>query len=115
MIVEPRPASREVRPLVQAARHALAALYVERLAGLHVYGSYARGEATERSDLDLLVVLRGAFDRAEEAWRLADVVLDFAQAHGVSLQTILMTEADFAQAHWPLLANVRREAVPVLS
>lgn len=35
-----------------------------------LFGSYARGEATEESDLDLLVIQREVLDRASEMVRL---------------------------------------------
>lgn len=38
---------------------------VEEPAAIVLYGSYARGAATEQSDIDLLVVRKGEFGRGE--------------------------------------------------
>src|SRR5687768_11823441 len=52
----------------------LAALYGERYGGLVLYGSYARGEADEGSDVDLLLLLGGGeVDQAREVLRAEEV------------------------------------------
>jgi len=53
----------------------------ERLHRLILYGSYARGEAMPRSDIDVLVVLDGESDRSdtEQAY---EVMLDLREEYG---------------------------------
>ena len=48
----------------------LKALYGDRYGGLLLYGSYARGEAHEDSDVDLLLLLKGPVDPVQEILRL---------------------------------------------
>ena len=64
---EAAPASRALREEVQAAVEALQAALGDRLVGVVLYGSRARGEGTEDSDWDLLVIAEDlpakAFDR----------------------------------------------------
>jgi predicted nucleotidyltransferase len=50
--------------LSRAVAADLYALYGDRLVDVFVFGSHARGDATEESDLDLLVVL----DRVDDPW-----------------------------------------------
>ena len=45
--------------ILREFRKAVAKLYGRRLKNVILYGSWARGEATEDSGIDLLVVLRG--------------------------------------------------------
>jgi predicted nucleotidyltransferase len=54
--------------LLQAAIHTLAADGAPRR--IVLFGSYARGDATEDSDLDLLVIEDEVADRAQEMVRL---------------------------------------------
>lgn len=58
-----------MRPLPEAIRYALAAyagrlrtVFGDRLVELRLFGSFARGEANEDSDVDVLVVIDGLTD-----------------------------------------------------
>ena len=60
--------------LSQLAR-GLRELYGDRFRGLVLYGSYARGEAAEGSDVDLLVLLDGPVQSVRELLRMEPVTL----------------------------------------
>jgi len=49
--------SETVETLLAELKSGLQGLYCERIRGVYVYGSYARGEGGRESDLDVLVVL----------------------------------------------------------
>ena len=48
-----------VREALEEMKLLLVRIYGERLRGVYLYGSHARGEATEDSDVDVLIVLDG--------------------------------------------------------
>ena len=60
------PLDRSTRDLLERSRSLLAHHYGDRFAGLLLYGSVARGQAVEGSDLDLLVLLRDDLDYFSE-------------------------------------------------
>ena len=72
-----------------AAAHCLAA--ASRPATVIVLGSYARGDATEESDLDLVVVQPEVSDRAGEYLRLKAAVGRI----GVGVDLILFARPEF--------------------
>ncbi|GAB4464966.1 MAG: hypothetical protein Kow0070_27150 [Anaerolineales bacterium] len=59
---------------LQKCKDALAKCYGERLKGVILYGSMARGEATAASDIDLLVLLEPPLDYFAELWNLIDML-----------------------------------------
>jgi len=62
-----------------------------------VFGSYGRGDATEDSDLDLLVVEHDVVDHTAEYLRLRAVVGPI----GVGVDLLLMPQAEFdRQRNW---------------
>ena len=61
-----------------------------RPAKVILFGSYARGDSDEGSDLDLLVIESGAVDHHQEMIRLRDVV----GAIGVGVDVLVCSEAE---------------------
>jgi len=56
-----------------------------------LFGSYARGEADDASDLDLMVVEQGLTDRAKEYLRLKEAI-----GHaGVGVDLLVVSEQEF--------------------
>lgn len=89
----------------------LAALYGERLVSVILYGSYARGEATEDSDIDVVVVLKGEVAPGREIDRMLDVLMDLDMKYN-TLTAVCPVSVDAMQnANYPLLMNVRREGM----
>lgn len=102
-----------VREALDELRAKLAQMYGARLRRLILYGSYARGEATPGSDVDVLVVLGGAVERGAEIERIVRVTYDILLARGVHLSAFPMEELEFLTRATPLLLNVRREGIPL--
>jgi predicted nucleotidyltransferase len=107
---------RELPPEVAAAlgelKAALADIYGERLRGVYLYGSYARGDFDpESSDIDVLVVLAGEVRPGEESGRYSEIVADICLRHDVVIATFPVPEAWLRERRSPLFENVRREGV----
>ena len=100
-----------LRALLADLRERLAALYGERLVRLVLYGSHARGEATEDSDVDVLVVLRGASHPFREIERMSASVFETELEHRALVSALPVSAADYEAGQSPLLRNVRAEGV----
>jgi predicted nucleotidyltransferase len=100
-------------PLIDAVASDLRALYGPRLASLLVFGSRARGDAEEESDLDLLVVL----DEQESPWdelrRMDEILWRHTERSGVTVSALPVSAADFDEPTTPALIRARAEAVAV--
>jgi uncharacterized protein len=62
-------------PVLRRIRSELDELYGERIERVVLFGSRARGDATEESDYDIAVFLHDMTDRWRELHRLADLRL----------------------------------------
>ncbi len=89
----------------------LRALYGPRLVRLVLFGSQARGDADEGSDIDVLVVLSGPVDAWEEIERSGRIVSDLSLEHAVVISCVFVAAERYASEESPLLLNVRREGV----
>ena len=87
--------------------------YGERYAGLVLFGSYARGDWTEHSDVDLLLLLEGEVSSSREIMRAEDVVYPFALESGHLLTLVPVSIDTFYSSGEPLLINVRKEGINV--
>jgi predicted nucleotidyltransferase len=101
-----------IRDILNELKAGLQPTYGEKLKGIFLFGSYARGDADSESDCDILVVLE-AFDRyALEVDRTAALAADVSLKHGVTVSLVFMREREWLHGDTPFLSNVRDEAVP---
>ncbi|MFZ5820605.1 MAG: nucleotidyltransferase domain-containing protein [Chloroflexota bacterium] len=102
-----------IRTVLKELKRGLRQLYGKRLKGLYLYGSYARGDYRDGSDLDVLVIL-DTFERAPlELKRTDTLVGNLSLEYLITISPLFMREADWLSADKPLLRNVRAEGVPI--
>ena len=66
----------------------------DALAGVVVYGSWARGDATHESDVDVLVVLDASVALTRDIYRKCDAGSLSWDGHPVQVQIVRMPDAD---------------------
>jgi len=101
----------KIRDILRQLREGLAEMYGDRLRGLVLFGSWARGDADEESDIDVLVVLDEIEDGARESDRIMDVVYPLCLDNDELIGVIPMSESDFRERRSPLLMNIRKEGL----
>lgn len=102
-----------ISDILNEFREELESLYQKRLKSVILYGSWARGDATEDSDIDVLIVLEGRVIPGKEIDRIIDIITEINLKHGVLISVYPVSEEDYSTINSPLLINVRREGVPV--
>lgn len=103
--------SATVRAALEEARRRLAAMYGDRLAHVTLYGSQARGDARQDSDVDVLVILRDDYELYTEFKRLSPLSLDLLEQYGVYVSLQPFSEEEYRKRQSPLMINVRAEGV----
>lgn len=87
-------------------------LYGKRLRNILLYGSWARGAATDNSDIDLVVVLEGDIKPGKEIDRMIDIITEINLKHQVLISVYPVSEKDYLELKSPILLNIRKEGVP---
>ena len=79
-----------------------------------LYGSYARGDYTENSDIDLMILTTLTDNEIEKIEsNIYDLAFDFLMDYGVDISVVIKNEEQFN--YWlgalPFYNNVQREGV----
>ena len=93
-------------------KSALQSLLGDNLLSVHLFGSRARGEGTEESDLDVLVLVKKK-DRAL-CRRIVEESLEVDLKYGTNLAPTILTAEEYRQNReygTPFYRNVEREGV----
>jgi len=101
----------DLQTLLGELRQRLQALYGPQLEQLVLFGSQARREAGAGSDVDILVVLRGAVNAGQEIARTGSLMADLSLKYDTVVSCLFISSERYATEESPLLLNVRREGV----
>ena len=104
---------KKISKVLKEFREEIEALYGKRLKNIILYGSCARDEDTEDSDIDMVVVLEGDIIPGKEIDLMIDLVTKINLKHKVLISVYPVSEIDYLNLNSPLLMNVRKEGVPV--
>jgi hypothetical protein len=73
------------------------------------------GRGAAGSDIDILIVLKGRVDPATEIARLGPITAALSLTNDVVISCVFISAERFATEQSPLLINVRREGVTILT
>jgi len=102
----------DIKRLLAELKKGLTELYGQRLKGVYLFGSYARGDYDENSDLDVMIVLDNYESYWEELVRSAELASDLSLEYNVMISRTIMTEEQWRKGDLPVLRNVRAEGIP---
>ena len=87
-------------------------IYGDYIAEIVLYGSYARGQETDESDIDMALILKEK--QTEEQYdKMTDVIVDYQLDLGVTLSVISFEQREYAE--WrnslPFYRNIAKEGI----
>ncbi|MCP3959740.1 MAG: nucleotidyltransferase domain-containing protein [bacterium] len=100
-----------IQKLLAEVKSGLERLYGDRLRGLFLFGSHARGEAEAGSDLDVLIILDEVEHYYGELERTGELTASLSLRYDLTVSRVFMSEADWRRGDGPFLQNVREDAI----
>ncbi len=98
------------RALIADFKKTVSDYYGERLAKIILYGSYARGDFHEESDIDFLVVLRdGEISAFREIDAMNDPLFELNLKFKTMISFVPTTMENFRHSKMPLYFSIRQE------
>lgn len=85
--------------------------YSDRLSGIVLYGSQARGDASSDSDIDLLVLLDGKIDYGRDLEKNISALYPLSVKLGSRISAKPVNSWDYENFDCPLFRNAHKEGV----
>lgn len=99
-----------IEHIVREFKAALQSLYGDRLGEVMLYGSYARGDYDDESDIDLMVVLKDEqVDTYRGIRRLSELDTLFLLKYGIVLSVLPTSVARLNKSVMPIYDEIRRD------
>lgn len=104
-----------IKDIIQEFKDRLSIVYKENLKDLILFGSMARGEYTDESDIDVLIVLGEIISYEEEFNKIFQIQREIEKKYDdkIIISSILATQDDYNSRLEPLYLNVRKEGIPI--
>lgn len=105
-----------IKDLVYEFAKDMQRLFGNNLSTVVIYGSYARGDYTEESDVDVMLLVRIPEDKIRKyADQVSDQAFEYLMKYGIHISPVIKNEEHFN--YWvdnlPYYRNVRDEGVVV--
>ena len=103
--------SQQIKHLLAEIKKGLSSLYGSRLKAVYLFGSYARGDYHEGSDLDVMIVLDTYKSYWDELVHSSALASDLSLKYDITISRTIMTEEQWKAGELPVLRNVRAEGI----
>ena len=103
---------RDIDTILKGLKKDLKAALGEKIGNLILFGSYSRGDNTEYSDVDLLILLNSRLTR-DETRKVDDLIADYSLEHDVVISGLVYPIETYQRFNTPFLLNFKEEGIVV--
>ena len=100
-----------IKDIIKELKSGLEKKYGSQLKSILLFGSYARGEETEDSDIDIAVILEDFDHACTEIERTGDLVSSLSLKFDTLISLVPIKEKDWLERKTALISNIKRYGV----
>lgn len=100
---------KNVRDLLAELKIKLDVIYGKQLENVYLFGSYAREEQDEESDVDMMVVLSHFDNYSTEIERTGEIISELSLKYDLAISRVFVQRQDWLAGDTLLLRNVREQ------
>lgn len=100
--------------ILKELKESLKKLYGDQILKMILFGSRARGDHDEDSDIDIALIVRGLTPQLKD--KILDEVAEFELRHDVVLSLLILSEEDFyhlKERERRIALDIEREGIPL--
>jgi len=102
---------KKIDKIIQEFKSRIKKIYGNKLQNIILYGSWARNEANEHSDIDLLVIIKKDIKPGEEIDRMINIITEINLKYNILISVYPVSEKNYLTLKSPILMNVRKEGI----
>ena len=103
---------RDIDTILKKLKKDLKAALGEKIGNLILFGSYSRGDNTEYSDIDLLILVNSRLTR-DETRKVDDLIAGYSLEHDVVISGLVYPIETYQRFNTPFLLNIKEEGIVV--
>jgi uncharacterized protein len=103
----------KVQIILDETRKELQKIYRDRLKDIILFGSYARGDFLEDSDIDIILLIENAKDIFAEREKYFPIVSRISLEYDKIVSIIPFDSREFLEKRTPLILNVNKEGIRI--
>ena len=102
----------DIDTILKRLKADLKATLGDKIGDLILFGSYSRGDYTEYSDIDLLILVNSRLTR-DETRKVDDLIADYSLEHDVVISGLVYPIETYQRFNTPFLLNIKEEGIVV--
>lgn len=104
----------DLKPILSSFKREIKEILGKNFQDLILFGSYARGEESTESDIDLLVVLKKEEKRKTEYWQiLGNTIIEYDLKYNKLFSIKFTSTENFKNSDTPFLSEIRRNYLKI--
>ena len=102
---------KEIKPVLTKLKSYLIKTYGNRLDRIILFGSFTENKATQKSDIDIAIILKQKCNLSKEIDRVSDFLNGILLEDGELVSFYPVSRREISNSNWPLFANIKEKGL----